>query len=143
MLGNTESAFMENSKVLYSCMTKATQNEEGSPRYSLNWAVSQRGSFIIYSDRVQCGDWIIPFSTIIEATIYHTSQIFIPVNVLELKTTNGVYQFGFNPWAKPFDYLKLNYKEENVKLKMSAGSLVARLLILLGLYLMFRDYFIK
>lgn len=119
-------------KSLYRCMTKATKNEKGHPRYSSNWIVARRALFTVFEDCVKCGDWIIAVSDIQEAIIYKTRQMFIPVNILELTTTNETFQFGFNPWANPFRFLKINYKVEYVKLKMSLFSLILRIVLIAG-----------
>ena len=63
--------------------------------------------------------------------------MFVPVNVLELQTEKETFQFGFNPWANPFKYLKINYEIENVKLKMSKFSLIIRIVLFFSLILMF------
>ena len=102
---------MNESKLIYRCWAKATQKEDNSPRYSMNWAASRRAFFSIYEDKITCGNWTMPTSEIIEAVAYRTSQMFIPVTVLELRTRSGTFQFGFNPWTKPVEHLPISYRE--------------------------------
>ncbi|MEM7261539.1 MAG: hypothetical protein AAF488_06065 [Planctomycetota bacterium] len=111
----------------YRCWTKGTTGESGSPRYSPSWAGARRAWFEIYQDRVVCGDWEIPFADVTQATVFRTSQMFIPVTVLQLVTESKTYQFGFNPWAKPIEHLKLPMNEERVRLKMSPFRVVLRI----------------
>ena len=124
-------------KKIYSCITKVAKNENGNPRYSANWIVAKRGVFSVFEDCIECGNWKILFSEIKIAKLYKTKQMFIPVNVLELQTEKETFQFGFNPWANPFKYLKINYEIENVKLKMSKFSLIIRIVLFFSLILMF------
>lgn len=124
-------------KKIYSCITKATKNENGNPKYSANWIVARRGVFSVFEDCIECGNWKILFSEIKIAKLYKTKQMFIPVNVLELQTEKETFQFGFNPWANPFKHLKINYEIENVKLKMSKFSLILRVVLFFSLILMF------
>lgn len=70
------------------------------------------------------------------ATIYKTKQMFIPVNILELETEKETFQFGFNPWANPFKFLKLDYKIKNVKLGMSKFSLILRIVAIITLIIL-------
>lgn len=123
---------------LYRCLCKATNRETGSPRYSLNWATSRRAYFKVFADRVECGSWIILFNQIERATRFRTKQWFIPISVLEIRTSTSTYQFGYNPWANPFAHLPVPMTEETVALKYSIFSLGARVLLLLGIFLLFR-----
>ncbi len=117
----------------YKCFCKATNHEVREPRYSNNWLAARRGIFKVYDDRVECGDWIIPYSEIEHAHIYRTKQMFIHVNVLQLISATGTYQFGFNPWANPFKYLGVKCDESEVKLGYSVFSVVFRVLLVLCL----------
>ena len=118
---------MSTDEVLYRCWSKATCREKGLPRRSENWAFSRRAWFNVLRDRITCGDWTIPFDQVTEAIAYRTSSMFIPVTILELRTEENSYQFGFNPWAHPLQHLDLDYREEHVKLGTSPLSLLIRL----------------
>ena len=128
-------------KPLYKCMTKATNRETGEPQRSLNWALSHRGWFRIFADRIECGPWQIPFSAIREAVLFRSRQSFIPVSILMIRAGTETYQFGFNPWAHPEKYLAIAYREERVKLKLSPFSLALRAVgVLLLLYLLWMGF---
>lgn len=100
--------------------------EAAEPRYSHNWALARRASFLIYNDRVECGDWVVRFDDVNEAIVYQTSQWFIPVQILHLTTSNHSYQFGFNPWTNPIRHLNLETTEQKIRLKYSPFSLIIR-----------------
>lgn len=121
-------------KVLYECMTKATDKEKSEPRYSANWATSKRAKLKIYNDKIICGSWNFDMDTISNMTLYNTKQGFISAKILAFEYEDKIYQFGLNPWANPIKYIKLDYKEETVKMKYSIFSIVSRL-ILLGIIL--------
>lgn len=117
-------------KPLYRAWAKGTTGEVGPPRYSGNWAVARRAWFEIFSDRIQCGDWVIRKEDVKEATLFEARQWFIPVYVLSLSTEQKTWQFGFNPWARIGSYLPFPVKRERVRLRYSAFSLVTRALVL-------------
>lgn len=96
------------SQLLHRCMTKATTAEGEDIRRSLNWVISRRGILKVYDDRLECGNWIIPYGEMDEAVLFRVRQMFIPGYVLRVKTQGKVYQFGLNPgryWGGelPFD----------------------------------------
>jgi hypothetical protein len=117
---------------IYQCWTKATDGEQGAPRYSANWAVARRGRFKVFSDRVECGDWTVRSSEIRDAVLFEARQWFMPVFVLSLRTETRTYQFGFNPWVRVSSHLPFEFRCERVRLKYSAFSIGVR--ILLGVY---------
>jgi len=55
--------------------------------------------------------------------------MFIPVNVLQLVTEKGNFQFGFNPWANPFKHLSIEYEQSKIKLGYSKYIIVVRVLL--------------
>ena len=124
---------------IYRCWTKATTRELGVPRRSLNWMLSRRGWFKILKDRVECGNWVIPFDQVVGGTVYRTKQMLIPATVLELRTSTDCYQFGFNPWATPVEQLPIKLPEQSVQLRYSLFSILLRLLIVgLAIYLILK-----
>ena len=62
-------------KLLYKCMTKATNRESGEPRYSQNWAMSKRRIFKIVTDKITCGSWTFNISKITNVILYKTKQM--------------------------------------------------------------------
>ena len=83
--------------LLHQCMTKATIAEGGELRHSLNWVTSRRGLLKVFADRLECGDWAIPYGDVEEATLFRVRQLFIPCYVLRVKAGGRTYQFGLNP----------------------------------------------
>ena len=118
---------MAKDKPLYECMCKATDKESGEPRYSQNWVAARRATFKVFDNRVQCGDWIIPFSDVTEATVYNSKSMMMKVRMLQITTAEKTFQFGFNPWAKPIDHIDLQYQEYDVTLQHSVFSICLRL----------------
>ena len=114
----------------YRCWCKATNREDSEPRYSHNWVSSERAWFKVFGDRIECGSWVIPFSEVKEAVIYNAKQMFVPVQVLQVVTEQGNFQFGFNPWTSPTEHLVLDMRQENIRLKYSPFSIVVRVVIL-------------
>jgi len=128
-------------KPLHKYWVKGTNREEGTPRRSQNWVTSRHAWFKIFKDRVECGDWLISFSAVKEAIVYKTRSLFLPVSVLQIKTANQIYQFGFYPWANPMKHVTFDYAEEKVKLRHSPFSVMLRLILVLYLvYLLWERY---
>lgn len=115
------------SQLLHRCMTKATIAEGDDIRHSLNWLVSRRGILKVYDDRLECGDWDIPYSDIEEAVLFQTRQMFIPCYVLRVRTNNRIYQFGLNPGKYWASELPFPVRRESAKLAFSWFSLVIRM----------------
>jgi len=112
---------------IYSCLTKASNRESGVPRASANWVVSRRGRFKVFTDRVEVGDWIIPFSDVTHAILYRYPYLpSVKVGVLELSDGETTYQFGFNPWAHPERHLPIPVEEREETMRYSAFSVVLR-----------------
>ena len=126
---------------IYKCWTKATNREVGNPRRSHSWITSRRAWFKIFTDRIECGDWRIPFVEIQEVVVYLGKQMLIPVTVLQIEAFGQNYQFGFNPWANPIKYLSVPYREERVRIKHSVFSVAVRVIIACYLiYLLWRKF---
>ena len=116
--------------MLYKCCCKATNREVSEPRYSHNWVIARRALFKVFEDRIECGNWSIPFSEVTEARLFQTRQMFIPVRMLHITTPSGSYQFGFNPWAHPEKHLGVEYEEHRIRMKYSLFSIVVRIILL-------------
>ena len=114
---------------IYKCLTKVTNKAAGTPSHSFNWVISRRGWFKIFTDRIECGNWKIPFAEVQEMLVYRGKQMLIPVTVLQIETSGETYQFGFNPWANPIKYLSVPYREERVRIKYSVFSIAVRVII--------------
>lgn len=126
-------------EVLIADATKARKVRPGSEvRHEPGWITARRGVLMLTTRNLRCGNWVIPLSSIREATLLH-----IPGgSVLSISTSNGDhYQFGMqrNPaWQRQ---MHLPCKIEYGALKFSKVSLVWRLIALTGLlYFGVQDY---
>jgi hypothetical protein len=78
-------------------MTKATAAAGDQMKHGPNWALSRRAILKVFDDRLECGDWKVPFSEISEAKLYSIrSTLFIPGYVLQIQTHEQAYHFGLN-----------------------------------------------
>ena len=123
------------SKLLYQCLTKATNKEKGNPRRSQNWVFSKRAFFKLFDDHIECGNWNFLISEISNCIRFRTKYLFTSVSILQFDAKGETFQFAFNPWANPFKYFKLDYKEENISIKHSTFSIVLRIAIII--YILF------
>lgn len=125
----------------YQCLCKATNQEDKEPRYSHNWTTAKRAMFKVFEDRIECGSWNIAFSEVKSAHLYKAKQMFIPVNILQLITEKGSYQFGFNPWSNPFKHLDIEYGQSDIKLGYSKYSIIIRAILALYIgYLVYTQF---
>lgn len=115
----------------YRCLTKGSDWERGTPRSGANWVLARRGLFTVFADRVELGDWRIPFSEIERAIEYRIPYLFLfRFSVLEIEAGGRVFQFGFNPWANPAKHLPFAVERQEAKLGRSIYSVLLRLAIL-------------
>lgn len=126
-------------EVLIADATKARKVKSGSEvRHEPGWFTARRSILMLTTRNLRCGDWVIPLSSIQEATLLH-----IPGgSVLSVSTRDGdYYQFGLqrNPaWERQ---TRFPCKIEYGALKFSTISLAWRLLVLAGLlYFGVQDY---
>ncbi len=119
-------------------LIKATEYESGRPRRSHNWIFARRGWFKVFEDRIECGDWAIPFRVIDKAVLYTVRSFPVPASVLELHTAGKTYQFGFNPWAHPEEHLPLEIERQSVRFGHSVFGFIVR--VALSGYLLWRAW---
>lgn len=126
-------------EVLIADATKARKVAPGSEvRHEPGWVTARRGILMLTTSNLRCGDWVIPLSSIQEATLLH-----IPGgSVLNVSTRDGDhYQFGLqrNPaWERQ---TRFPCAIAHGAPKFSTISLVWRLLALAGLlYFGVQDY---
>ncbi|MEX1095281.1 MAG: hypothetical protein WED34_04490 [Planctomycetales bacterium] len=118
-------------KPLYRCMTKGSDWERGTPQSGANWVLARRGFFKVFADRIELGDWRIPFSEIERAIEYRIPCFyFAKSSVLEIEAKGRIYQFGFNPWARPVKHFPFAVEQQQAKLGWSTFSVLLRLAIL-------------
>lgn len=126
-----ESTANQGGSLLHKCMTKATTAEGDALRHSQNWVMARRATLQVWDDRLVCGDWTIPYSTIREAVLISIrSTFFIPGYVLRVRTDDRTYQFGLNPGRFWRGELPFPVSRERGRLAYSPFSLIVRLVIL-------------
>lgn len=114
----------------YKCFTKASEWETGAARNMYPWAMSRRAWFEVYDDRIQCGDWKVPVSSIEEAVLFETRQWFMKVHVLRIVTKDTTYQFGFNPWSRVAAHLPFEVEHRRARTRRSFLGLAMRVAML-------------
>ena len=107
---------------IYKGMTKGVVADEAIPMPSPKWITSRRGILKVYGDRLECGDWIIPFDQIKESNLYKDAGLFYPGHVLRVVTNDRTYQFGLNP--NRFWKNELPFKVERIQRSMTRTILV-------------------
>ena len=117
--------------LLHKCMTKATTAEGDTLRHSQNWVMARRAILQVWSDRLICGDWIIPYDAIREAVLFSIrSTFFIPGYILKVRTDDRTYQFGLNAGRFWRGDLPFPVSRERGRLAYSPFSLIVRLVLL-------------
>jgi len=116
-------------KPLFQCMTKATTAEGEDLRRSWSWVVSRRGLLKVMPDALVCGDWRIPFDRIDEAVLFSIRSM-LPGFLLRVKSGKTIYQFGLNANRFWKGDLPFPVSREEAKLKQSAFSVAARILLM-------------
>jgi len=128
----------------YKAFVKAIKAASGAPGYQKEWISAFRGGIEFYDDRIAWGEHVVRADEVSDAVVYKTKQWFIPVTVLQVSTEDGTWQFGFNPWVRVADHLPFAFHTERVRLRYSAFSIVARIvlvvLLLLWLYRLVRSW---
>lgn len=85
-----------NKETIHSCMTKAIVADGDHIMPSAHWAVSRRGILKVFSDRLECGNWSIPYSEIEEAVLHSGAGLLFPGYVLQVRTKDRTFHFGLN-----------------------------------------------
>lgn len=98
---------------LYQGMTKGIVADEATPMPSMKWVTSRRGRLKVYGDRLECGDWTIPFDQIKASNLYEDAGLFYPGHVLRVVTNDKTYQFGLN--SNRFWKNELPFKVERIR----------------------------
>ena len=120
-----------NSQVLAAGATKARRLDEDSQiQHEAGWITARRGALILTQDKLVCGSWQIPLSTISDATLLRTKGILGEGLVLKVSTTDGQhYQFGlpYDPAWENQTALKLHVTEG--KIAYSKFSVALRVIL--------------
>ena len=118
---------------IHRCMTKSVKGASDQFEYGLSWVTSRRATLKVFEDRLECGDWKIPYAGIQRAILFETKQWFIPCYVLKVLTPDSAYQFGLNPnkfWKGDLPFIA---EREKGRLKYSAYSIAIRVVLVVGL----------
>jgi hypothetical protein len=108
---------------IYKAWTKGLCGEPLPPCHSLNWGVARRAWLKVYRDRIECGDWIVPASSVSEAVVFHCRMWgIVPVKVLAITSNEQTWQFGLNPWSRIASTLPFQVRHERLRLVFSLAQ---------------------
>jgi len=123
------------SQVLAAGATKARKiGKDSKVQYEAGWIAARRGALILTQEKLVCGSWQIPLSTINNALLLRVRSLFVKGLVLKLSTTDGChYQFGlqYDPAWETQTALKLTIEEG--KIKHSVFSIALRVILVIWL----------
>ncbi len=112
-------------------MTKAVRsNSREIPPHGLSWVGARRGRVCIHSDRLECGDWRIPFEDSDIDVLRWRAYGFLPCDMIRATHDDHTYFFGLNPWAQPLKHLPSETAVSTVSIRTSPMSVVARLAVI-------------
>jgi hypothetical protein len=123
-------------KPVYSCHARGAKGVSGIPKRGMHWIMARRGKLHVFEDRIECGDWRLPFAEMTNVILYAAKQTFGAAHVLEVTTPNETYQFGLRARSKLEDYMSVPIERQDTKLKPSVYS-IARIsfIVVVGLWL--------
>ena len=140
-MNSLESPTPAGAVLVHQCLTKATTAEGEELRYSHNWVVSRRAMLEVWSDRLVCGDWTIPYDSITKAVLVTVPLLFRSCHVLQIDTAGKSYQFGLRATGFWAGALPFPVTREKGRLGYSAISIVARVIIVACLiYFIWRGF---
>lgn len=122
-------------------MTKAVISDGDPLCTGPRWITSRRGRLKLYSDRLECGNWMIAYDDIRGAVLssVRSPMLRIPGYVLAVRTDDDTYHFGLNGWRYWKGELPFPVKRQHAKLQLSPISVLARaVLIGYGVYFVWR-----
>jgi hypothetical protein len=126
---------------IYRCMTKGVRGASQEFEYGLKWITSRRAFLKVYPDRLECGDWNIPYRAIEEAELFQTRSGIIPCFILKVRTADHAFQFGLNGNKFWKGDLPFQVKRTKGRIKYSAFSIGLRIALVAGVvwHVFFRD----
>ena len=94
-----------NEHILAAGATKARKvsSEFAKVQYEAGWIKAKRAVVLLTNDRLVCGSWEIPVSSIKTATLLRVKSLFAKAFILKVSTDEEHYQFGlqYDPdWEK-------------------------------------------
>jgi hypothetical protein len=123
------------SQILAAGATKARKFDQASDvRYEAGWVTARRGALILTPEKLICGSWDIPLSTVTTATLLRIRSLFAKALILKISTDKGDhYQFGlqYDPAWERQTILKLAI--EDARLKYSLFSAILRIILFIWL----------
>ncbi len=113
---------------VHTCMTKAVIAEGDQLRCGPRWIAARRAKLRLYSDRLECGNWTVPYDQIRDAvlTSFRSPILRIPGYVLSVRTDEKTYHFGLSGSRYWRGELPFPVNRERGRLRLSAISLLAR-----------------
>lgn len=71
-----------------------------------HWRYARRRKVVVHDDRITCGDWTIPFASVVEATSQGVEGAYWDGRALCIRCLDGaVYQIGLTDRCRCFDQL--------------------------------------
>jgi len=125
---------------VHRCMTKGVKGAADAFEYGMSWVTARRAFLKVYEDRLECGDWGIPYRSINHAVLFETRQMFIPCYVLKIRTDAEAYQFGLNGGRFWAGELPFPVTREKGRLRYSKFSIAMRVILVAACiwYIFFR-----
>ena len=87
----------------------------------------------VFQDKIECGDWKIPYPAIEESELVQTRSGLIPCFILKVRTGEKTYQFGLNGNKFWKGDLPFDVSRTKGRLKHSAFSLFMRITLVAAL----------
>ena len=107
-------------------MSKGVKGAAETFEYGLDWLTARRARIRVFEDRVECGDWVVPYEKVSDAVLFETRSGIFRCFILRLRTSEHTYQFGLNHHAFWRAELPFEVIREKGKLKVSLFSLLIR-----------------
>lgn len=111
-------------------MTKGVKGAGESFEYGLSWVTARRAILQVYPDRIECGDWQIPYASISEAVLFETRHMFLRCYILKIRSGDATYQFGLSGGKFWAGELPFPVNREKGRLRYSAFSIVSRICLI-------------
>lgn len=118
-------------QVLVAGATKARQfDKDVTVQREAGWMTARRGALILTDQKLVCGSWQIPLSSVNKAVLLRVKTFFVKALVLKVSTADGHhYQFGlqYDPLWETQTALNLTIEES--KIKYSGFSIALRVIL--------------
>jgi hypothetical protein len=123
--------------VLAAGATKARRvsSEYAAVQHEAGWITARRAVVLLTNNRLICGSWVIPVSSIKSATLLRVKAWFAKAFVLKISTDEGHYQFGLqydSDWEQQTAFPMVI---EDSKIGYSFFSIALRIIIFILLIL--------